>query len=187
MKRPLFFLALLACSFLAIPAEAHESRPIFVRVTEAEAGVFDLYWKIPVTAPANAVPVMPEGCVAEGGPVVQNHADAFVGQQRYRCAAALSGQALGMQFPGINPSLSTLFQVTLLGGERHAYILKPGKAAWTVPQGESILQTEFGGIMIPMYSVPPRRPRQAPNPPGTFALRPPFPDRIHRRLSFCKS
>ena len=139
MKRPLFFLALLACAFLAAPAEAHESRPIFVRVTEAEAGVFDLYWKIPVTAPPNAVPVMPEGCVAEGEALLQNHADAFVGQQRYRCAAGLSGQALGMRFPGINPSLSTLFQVTLLGGERHAYILKPGKAAWTVPEGESKL------------------------------------------------
>ena len=141
MKRCSLLLAALLWSLIAIPVEAHESRPIFVRVTEAEPGVFNLYWKIPLTVPLRALPapVMPEVCTPQGEAVIHQYADAYVGQQRYRCTAGLSGQALGMLFPVINPSITTLFQVTLLNGERHAYLLKPGKAAWTVPEGESKL------------------------------------------------
>ena len=62
MKRHLFFLATLVWSLIATPARAHESRPIFVRITEAEPGVFNLYWKVPVTVPLKGLPapVMPE-------------------------------------------------------------------------------------------------------------------------------
>ena len=144
MNRSRFFLAFLTALLSAVvPTHgyAHESRPIYVQITETGPQIFSVHWKVPVTVPLKALPapVFPQHCVPKGAPIMRQHADAFLTQQRYQCPDGISGHTVGMEFPMINPSLSSLFQVRLLNGERHTYVLKPGQAAWTVPDGESKL------------------------------------------------
>jgi hydrogenase/urease accessory protein HupE len=52
-------------------------------------------------------------------------------------SAPLSGRSVGIEFPVINPSLSTLYKIKLANGEEHLRILKPSETGWTVPDAES--------------------------------------------------
>jgi hydrogenase/urease accessory protein HupE len=46
------------------------------------------------------------------------------------------GRRVGIEFPIINPSLSTLYRIHLANGEEHLQILKPDESEWTVPAAE---------------------------------------------------
>jgi hydrogenase/urease accessory protein HupE len=61
----------------------------------------------------------------------------YLGQQVFRCNAGLSGRTVGIEFPTINPSLSTLYKISLANGEEHLRILKPSETEWTVPDEEN--------------------------------------------------
>ena len=61
----------------------------------------------------------------------------YVGQQVFRCEQGLSARVVGIEFPIINPSLSTLYKIRLGNGEEHLRILKPSETEWTVPDAEN--------------------------------------------------
>jgi hydrogenase/urease accessory protein HupE len=125
----------LAASFVASVAAAHDARPIYVEVTEAEPGVFSVQWKVPPTIPADEAPrpVPPPAATVAAEPAILSYRDAILGRATWHCPEGLSGRELAMDFPAVNPSLSTLFRVTLLGGEVHSHILKPDERSWIVP------------------------------------------------------
>jgi hydrogenase/urease accessory protein HupE len=54
----------------------------------------------------------------------------------FRCDRGLSGRVVGIVFPTVNPSLSTLYKIKLANGEEHTRILKPSETSWTVPDAE---------------------------------------------------
>ncbi len=81
-------------------------------------------------------PTLPDGCAAERQPAWQQAGAEYLGQQVFRCDAALSGRVVGIEFPIINPSLSTLYKIRLANGEEHLRILKPSETEWTVPDAE---------------------------------------------------
>lgn len=130
----LLFLVLFA-SF----ANAHDARPNYVQVTETTPNVFSVLWKVPASVPGAALPypTLPEGCVSEQQPTWHAAGAEFVGQQVFVCDDGLSGRSVGIQFPVVNPSLSTLYKVRLANGEEHLRILKPSEEAWTIPDAES--------------------------------------------------
>jgi hydrogenase/urease accessory protein HupE len=133
---------LLACLLLfANGAQAHDSRPNFVEIFETEPNVFSVQWKIPATVPEAALPTirMPETCATDARLALQQSAGAYQGRLVYKCPEGLSGKAIRIEFPVINPSLSSLFQVRLLNGEQHVKILKPEESSWTVPDAENRL------------------------------------------------
>lgn len=134
--RLIISVALLAC---ALPALAHDARPNYVQITETDINVFSISWKVPASMPGRALPypTLPEGCVAERQPAWQQAGAEYLGQQVYQCDAPLSGRSVGIEFPVINPSLSTLYKIKLANGEEHLRILKPSETAWTVPDAES--------------------------------------------------
>ena len=132
------------CSFLflallASVADAHDARPNYVQITETAPNAFSVMWKVPASVPGAALPypTLPDGCVPDQQPTWQSAGAEFVGQQNFVCDAGLSGRAVGIQFPKINPSLSTLYKVRLANGEEHVRILKPSEVEWTVPDAES--------------------------------------------------
>lgn len=137
MTRIIVTLALLLVAPLC--AEAHESRPIFVQISEVDELLYSVYWKVPVTVPRTQLPTpaLPEHCVPLIEQTVQQQSGAYLAQQRYRCEKVLTGQRLGMVFPAANPSLSTLFQVKLANGEQFVHILKPSERTWAVPSTPS--------------------------------------------------
>jgi hydrogenase/urease accessory protein HupE len=121
-----------------LTARAHDARPNFVQITETEANTFSVSWKVPASMPGGALPypTLPDGCSAERQPAWQQSGAEYVGQQVFRCDAGLSGRVVGIEFPIINPSLSTLYRIRLANGEEHVRILKPSETEWTVPDAE---------------------------------------------------
>jgi HupE / UreJ protein len=133
--RLVFTILLVLC---ALTARAHDARPNFVQITETEANTFSVSWKVPASMPGAALPYpsLPEGCVADRQPAWQQAGAEYVGQQVFRCDAGLSGRVVGIEFPIINPSLSTLYRIRLANGVEHLRILKPSETEWTVPDAE---------------------------------------------------
>ena len=123
----------------AATATAHDARPNYVQVTETELNTFSVLWKVPASMPGGALPypTLPEGCKAERQPAWQLTGAEYLGQQVFRCDAGLSGRTVGIEFPTINPSLSTLYKISLANGEEHLRILKPSETEWTVPDAEN--------------------------------------------------
>lgn len=118
---------------------AHESRPIFVQINETSENQFSVQWKIPSSIPRFALPavIFPDHCSIQGEPVLAQRPDAYIGQKNYICEKRLSGQAIAIRYPIINPSVSSLFRLELLNGEVHSHILKPGEERWVIPEAES--------------------------------------------------
>ena len=118
---------------------AHESRPIFVQINETSENQFSVQWKIPPSIPNYALPavIFPDHCSIQGELVFAQRPEAYIGQKNYICEKGLSGEMLAIQFPTINPSVSSLFRLSLINGEVHSHILKPGEEHWTVPEAES--------------------------------------------------
>ncbi len=135
MRRCFALLVILA----AATAQAHDARPNYVQITETDPNTFSIVWKVPASMPGGALPypTLPEGCIAERQPAWQLTGAEYLGQQLFRCDAGLSGRKVGIAFPTINPSLSTLYKIKLANGENHLRILKPSETEWTVPDEEN--------------------------------------------------
>ncbi len=118
--------------------QAHDARPNYVQITETELNTFSVMWKVPASMPDGALPypTLPEGCMADRQPAWQLTGAEYLGQQVFRCDESLSGRLVGIEFPTINPSLSTLYKISLANGEEHLRILKPSETEWTVPDAE---------------------------------------------------
>ncbi len=131
---------------------AHDARPNYVQITETEQNAFRAMWKVPASVPGGALPypTLPEGCVAEGQPAWQFAGAEYVGQQTFHCSDSLSGRRVGIVFPIINPSLSTLYKIKLVNGAEHLRILKPSETEWTVPDAENrfAVATEYTWLGI---------------------------------------
>ncbi|MGI9327887.1 MAG: HupE/UreJ family protein [Pseudomonadales bacterium] len=137
---------------LATAAEAHDARPNYVQITETDPGTFSVSWKVPASMPGGALPypILPPDCHAERQPAWQQAGGEFVGQQLFRCEQSLSGRQVGIEFPLVNPSLSTLYKIRLASGEEHIRILKPSETEWIVPNAEDRLAvaTEYTWLGI---------------------------------------
>jgi hydrogenase/urease accessory protein HupE len=133
-------------------AQAHDARPNYVQITETETNIFSVSWKVPTSMPGGALPypTLPDGCTTERQPAWQQAGGEYIGQQLFRCSAPLSGRGVGIEFPSINPSLSTLYKIKLANGEEHLRILKPGETEWTVPDAENrfAIATEYTWLGI---------------------------------------
>jgi hydrogenase/urease accessory protein HupE len=132
-------LLLLLALFLTPLAQAHDARPNYVQITETEPNTFSVTWKTPASIPGRGLPypTLPEGCISERQPAWQQTGAEYIGQQVFNCSKPLSGRVVGIEFPIINPSLSTLYKIKLASGEEHVRILKPDETEWTVPDAEN--------------------------------------------------
>jgi len=119
---------------MASSAMAHESRPLYVEITERDANVFSLMWKVPVTVAAYGIPkiIMPDNCTAYGPVTGQK----IIFKQIYKCNTDLSNASIAVHFPGFNPSISTLFHFQRLSGESHSAVLNPEQSQWRIPEKE---------------------------------------------------
>ena len=133
--------ALLGASVLPPSANAHESRPLYIEVTEQQPLVFSVQWKIPPSVDTRNAPDirMAEGCVpaTEGRPRTRGS----VRRQTYRCETDPSGTALGIAYPAFNPSVSALVRITRLSGEKHSLLASPEQTEIVIPVQES-----FGAV-----------------------------------------
>ena len=131
--------AVLAGAWLALAASTvfgHDLRPIFIDISQASEADAVLRWKAPSTVPR---PQLPEVSLS---PVCQSRdelrvvlrADSYQGERTYRCAAGLTGETVSLDFPGSNPSLTTIIRVHTYDGQVFSGLLPPGERTWTVPE-----------------------------------------------------
>ena len=125
----------LAGLVVGLAAQAHDARPNTVRIVETGEFVYSVTWKVPASLPVDALPnpILPEDCAAVRTPAWRSTGGGYVGQQNFRCAQGLAGRSVGIDYPGANPSLRTIYTVRLATGEEHLHILGPDEGAWVVP------------------------------------------------------
>lgn len=123
----------------ALPAEAHESRPLYIEVVEETAEDYTIRWRTPPSVPVFNAPEVSvrEACTAQGperrtmgigGPVVE---------ARYRCAAGLGGATLEIAYPKFNPSVASLLRLTWADGETRTILAGPKETAIVIPEPET--------------------------------------------------
>ena len=119
----------------AVPAGADDVRPVQIQIREREPGSFLVQWRVPTVIPVRAMPspVLPDHCEPEGERVVIEQSGSWINRQTYRCSEGIAGYEVGIRFPVPNPSITTVFRVELLSGERFAHALDPMEDSWLVP------------------------------------------------------
>ena len=115
--------------------EAHDARPNTVRIVETAEHVYSVAWKVPASLPVDALPypTLPADCAPGQAPTWRSTGGAYLGQQTVRCANGLAGRAVGIAYPGTNPSLRTIYTVSLDSGAEHLRILGPDEDEWVIP------------------------------------------------------
>ena len=123
----------------ALPSVAHESRPVFIDIVEQEENLFSVQWQVPPSVPDFNFPsvVLPEACEAMAPSRIIPGSGAYARQRPFLCAGGLSGKEVGVLFPVLNPSVTTLIRLELLSGEKHTRLLSPKESLWQVPERES--------------------------------------------------
>ncbi len=135
-------LGLATTASFASRANAHESRPLYVEVTEKAPLVFSIRWKIPPSIEiANAPEVSMTGGCTSSTPPSPGGTRASIQQRSYQCETDPGGSLLHIHYALYNPSVSALVRVTRLSGEEYSLIASPEENEVVLPQSES-----FGGI-----------------------------------------
>lgn len=135
-----WFLAVLAfISFFAgQTAEAHESRPLYVEITEHEGDSFAVKWRTPASVPRNNIPkVALPACKAASSVGTTRGPGGPVSQRLYRCPEGISGSMLEVRYPLFNPSVSTLVQIKWPSGESRSVLASPNETAIPLPGRET--------------------------------------------------
>jgi len=124
-------------------ARAHESRPLYVEVTEKAPLVFSVQWKIPPSVMVDNAPEvsLAATCTPTRAAVLGGATRGSIRQRTYRCEADPAGTALRIQYPLFNPSVSALVRVSRLSGEKHSLVVSPEQTEVIMPEIES-----FGNV-----------------------------------------
>jgi hydrogenase/urease accessory protein HupE len=139
------FAALLFCvACRAGPAAAHDSRPLFIELTESAGGGVDLR----TTAP-NAVDRENAPHVTLKEPCIELRRDApDPRRQRAHYDCAIGDAAIVIDWPAYNPSISTLVRATYADGQTRTAILEPSETEWQAPA-----PNDFEGVARSYFRV----------------------------------
>ena len=125
---------------LAPTARAHESRPLYVEVSETEPLVFALQWKIPPSVDVRNAPEVSMAALCKpSGETASTRGS--LRRQTYRCASDPAGSELTIRYPAFNPSVSSLVRITRASGEKHSLLAAPDETSVIIPDKES-----FGSV-----------------------------------------
>lgn len=129
---------------IAGKASAHDSRPLFIQVTEVEAGIIKIEWNTPSSLGTSQTPQVILGLPCK---IVPNHGSYTMRNiNAYTCPQGLSSESIFITYPNYNPSLSTLVRVKFKTGETRTAILSPDISEWQIPAQESfsaVIRTYF--------------------------------------------
>jgi hypothetical protein len=134
--RKLLAFAGLSLLVTSAPALGHDLRPIFIDVSQTSVDALALRWKVPSSVPRTQLPQvsLTGGCQPENELQVVLRGDSYQADRFYRCEAGLTGEVLSLEFPGSNPSLTTVVRVQTHDGLLLSGLLPPGELAWQIPE-----------------------------------------------------
>ena len=131
----------MAVALLLAPAmaDAHDSRPLYVEIVGAGSGDFDVRWNVPPSVPQFGLPAvsLPEECEATRPPTKRRSYAGTLLTASYQCASDLAGKSIGISYPVINPSLSTLLRISWASGESRTVLGSPEDRVIEIPSRES--------------------------------------------------
>ena len=130
--RPALLVLLITMGFVSgSPVFAHDSRPLFISIKEADNGNAIVNWKTPPSVNLNNAPrIALTSCnISRQGPLLQR----LPGSEVYSCENGLSGNSLVIDYPLYNPSIASLLRVEFQTGEIHTVILDPSQREWNIP------------------------------------------------------
>lgn len=133
---------ILLFSFLyPISSVAHESRPLYIEINESEPEFYSVNLKSPMSIPEFNIPklVAPDSCIQSGEEIFTRDAGSWLIKYQFNCKGGLTGKKIGIKYPALNPSVSTLLRLNTLSGEKHTRLLNPNEGEWQVPDSESKL------------------------------------------------
>ncbi len=138
----LYLVVLMGATF----AHAHETRPVFLELSETMPGRFDGQWRVPSQfgIPLPVEPVFDERCEVVGSTLVSMQ-DQLSASARFTltCASGLSGSRITLA--GLNNTqVDGLVRVHFISGELVGTLLHPGQADYEVPNpsgGFQVFQT----------------------------------------------
>jgi hydrogenase/urease accessory protein HupE len=112
-------MAILLCA--ALPAMAHEARPLVITIAEMQPGSYRSELRVPQSvAPDNRPTLLwPDDC---------DTAQALV-----LCERAATGRLLTISWPQFNPAITTLLRFTPYGGSTRTLVLGPQMRDWRLP------------------------------------------------------
>ena len=118
-------------SLYSIPVFAHDSRPLFINITENSERTVMVSWKAPPTVNRNDAPrIALSGCdVSLTKPVRQR----LTGSEIYACDKGLPESTLLIDYPSFNPSIAALVRIEFRDGQTRSIILDPGRSEWRIP------------------------------------------------------
>ncbi len=127
-------------------ASAHDSRPLFINITEYSKDAVTLRWKTPPTLSLDNLPhIALTGCDSSRQPPAQQRP---AGSEIYSCENGLSGKSVVIDYPLFNPSVSSLLRIEFRSGEARSIILDPGVAEWRIPAPET-----FAGVIMDYFAL----------------------------------
>ena len=109
--------------------------PVTLQVRESESGRFVAEWRVSEMLPPTAIPtpVFPDSCRPVGARELLERPGARFLRQVFDCPDGIAGKQLGIDFPLLNATVSTILRVELLSGERYAHSFAPQEGPWRVP------------------------------------------------------
>ena len=110
---------------------AHDSRPLFINITETSEHTVMVSWKAPPAVDLDNAPrIALSGCDGSGRTPTQQR---LAGSLMYACKTGLSDNSLLIDYPLFNPSISSLVRIVFHDGQTRSIILDPGRAEWRIP------------------------------------------------------
>lgn len=128
------FVCLVSLLSCALPAAAHDSRPLYIEITELDGDRIDLRSIAPGAVDRDNAPL-----VTLAAPCVQQVREAAdPRRQRALYACRVKDAAIAIEWPAFNPSISALVRVVYRNGETKTAILDPSQKEWRAPPPESV-------------------------------------------------
>jgi hypothetical protein len=132
-------ICLVLTALLSLPAEAHESRPAYLSITEVAAGQYDLTWKVPRRGEL-VLPLyvnLPERCT-DLTPVGQYFSPGAVIVRRSVDCGEPGMQGGEVSIDGLSGTITdALARVSLLNGQTQTVILRSESPTFTVAEQQS--------------------------------------------------
>lgn len=141
--RAVIGLAVLAVAAVS-PARAHDSRPLFIELTESDGLRVDLKSMAPAAVTREDAPR-----VALKAPCTEERREAADPlRQRAVYVCAIKDAAITINWPSFNPSLSSLIRVVYANGETRTAILDPSSTEWHAAAPDS-----FSGVAKSYFRI----------------------------------
>ena len=110
---------------------AHDSRPLFINITETSEHTVMVSWKTPSSVNLNNMPrIALTDCDVSRQESIQQRP---TGLDIYSCEKGLPESTLHINYPLFHSSISSLVRIEFRDGQTRSIILDPGQAGWRIP------------------------------------------------------